>query len=101
MLSATSRDLGRFFLVKTVGYPAFSPAVIVRYQRGDCAISVGFKPCFGKDDAGGGEFRPPRALLLWRGLDNDGRRHGYSVLMKGSDWLGPARERPDFLREGK
>ena len=53
------------------------------------------------ENASGGEFRPLRALLLWRGLDNDGRRHGYSVLMKGSDWLGPARERPDFLREGK
>ena len=48
-----------------------------------------------------GEFRPLKALLLWRGLDIDGRRHGYCVLMKGSDRLGPARERPDFLREGK
>ena len=52
-------------------------------------------------NASGGEFRPLRALLLWRGLDNDGRRHGYCVLMRGSDWLGPARQRPDFLREGK
>ena len=52
-------------------------------------------------NASGGEFRPLKALLLWRGLDNDGRRHGYCVLMKGSDWLGPARQRPDFLREGK
>ena len=52
-------------------------------------------------NASGGEFRPLRALLLWRGLDDDGRRHSYCVLMKGSDWLGPARQRPDFLREGK
>ena len=52
-------------------------------------------------NASGSEFRPLRALLLWRRLDNDGRRHGYCLLMKGSDWLGPARQRTDFLREDK
>ena len=52
-------------------------------------------------NASGREFRPLRALLLCRGLDNDGRGLGYRVLLKGSDWLGPARQRPDFLREGK
>ena len=85
--------------MKTAGYPAFSPAVTVTYQRGAVPSQLGSSALY--VNASGGEFRPIKALLLWPGLDNDGRRLGYCVLMRGSDWLGPARQRPDFLREGK